>query len=177
MNHNRTTIKRSKKQIRCGWRELWPVWAIGGFFLLLTVACLVHVYRVYGPQKSDVQAVSIRPDEYLRVTLAKLVLMQLHLYEVKASGGTVHFIVERTQDRIVHVALAACSVCLRSGNPNYTRKGKMICGRCNGPMPFTARGKATVAHICSLPEIPHKEINGELIVSMRDVLHRASLRQ
>lgn len=177
MNHNQTSVHRSKKKIQIGWHELWPVWTIGAFLLLITVAYLVHVYRIYGPQRSDVQAVSLRPDDYLRVTLAKLVPMQLHLYAVKASDSTVRFIVERTQDRIVHVALAVCSNCIQSGKPNYTRKGRMICGRCNGPMPFTPKSKTAIANTCYMPEIPHKEVDGELVVIMHDVLHRASLQQ
>ena len=85
MNYSRSTIKRSKRQFGCSWRELWPVWAIGGFFILLSVACLVRTYRVYGPQKSDVRAVPLRPNEDLRLALATLIPMQLHLYEVTAS--------------------------------------------------------------------------------------------
>lgn len=174
MSYLRTKPRRPGTLNRLDWCPPWPVWAAGGFFLLISVVCLIQIERVYGPQKSDVPVTAVQPEPDLRLDTGKLKPMQPHLFQANVSGKTVRFVVERTRDNVVHVALATCSVCFRSRNPHYVRNGEMICGQCNGPMPFAPKGQTTVGHSCLLVEIPHRVINGELIVSMRDVIAQNS---
>ena len=68
-------------------------------------------------------------------------------YEASASGQKVKFVVQRAQDKVVHVALASCSACYRSKNPHYALNGKMMCGKCKDAMDFALKGqKADVNH-------------------------------
>jgi uncharacterized membrane protein len=169
MGHSRIKPKPSKAPRRYGLRETWPVWALGGFFLLLIGACLIQSYRVYGPQKSDVSLIVLKPDQDFHLDTRTLNPTQLHLFEATVSGKKVRFIVERTQDKVVHVSLASCRVCYRSRDRHYTRKGEMICGECNGPMAFESKNPKAPTNTCALAEIPHKEIGSDLVVSAHDV--------
>lgn len=178
MGQSRIKPRPSKTPRRYGWRETWPVWAIGGFFFLVIVVCLVQTFRVYGPQKSDVPVVGLKPSQNLHLDTEALKPMQLHLFEANVSGKKVRFVVERTQDNIIHVSLASCRVCYRSRDRHYAQKGQMICGECNGPMPFEGKNQKTPANTCALAEIPHKEIGRDLVVSIRDVMKQTEgLRQ
>lgn len=174
MGHSRIKPKPSKAPRRYGWRETWPVWALGGFFFLIIAVCLIQAYRVYGPQKSDVLVVALKPSQDLHLDAETLKPMQLHLFEANASGKKVRFIVERTQDNVIHVSLASCRVCYRSRDRHYVQKGEMICGECNGPMQFEGKNQKTPANTCALAEIPHKEIGRDLVVSVRDVIEQTN---
>lgn len=173
MSQTRIKAKRSNSQGRCGWRVVWPLWAFGVMLFLITALCLFQAYRLYGPHKDDVRTVYLKPEGELRLPLAQLHPMQLHLYSVKNGRQDVRFLVERTRDQIVHVTLATCSACARQRKLNYARAGKMICERCNGAMPFAPKGQKVTKHTCFLVEIPHKEVRGELIVSIHDVIERS----
>lgn len=74
----------------------------------------------------------------------KLNPQQLHVFEARASRQKVKFIVERTQDKTVHVALASYRICYRSHDRHYAKQGQMICGECNGPMTFESNDQKTV---------------------------------
>ena len=171
-------FKPSKAPRRYGWRETWPVWAVAGFFVLVIAVCLVQEYRVYGPQKSDVTVSALRLGQDLHVDTGTLKPMQLHMFEANVSGKKVRFVVERTQDNAIHVSLASCRVCYRSRDRHYAQKGQMICGECNGPMPFETKNQKTSTNTCALAEIPHKEIGHDLFVSTHDVIKQTeSLQQ
>ena len=170
MGQSRIKPKPSKAPRRYGWRETWPVWAIAGFFVLVVAVCLIQEYRVYGPQKSDVPVVALKPSQDLHLNTETLKPMQLHLFEADASGKKVRFVVERTQDNVIHVSLASCRVCYRSRGRHYAQKGQMMCGECKGPMPFETKNQSTSTNTCALAEIPHKEIGRDLFVATRDVI-------
>ncbi|HZC21737.1 MAG TPA: Fe-S-containing protein [Candidatus Binatia bacterium] len=170
MSHSRIKPKLSKEARRYGWRETWPLWVLGGSLTLLIVACFVQLERVYGPQKSDVSVIALKPAQDLHLDTSTLNPMQSHLFEANVSGKKVRFIVERTQDKVIHVALASCRVCYRSRDRHYARKGEMICGECNGTMPFETKSQKTPANTCALGEIPHKEVGRDLFVSVSDVM-------
>lgn len=172
MSHFRIKSKRTKEPRRYGWHDTWPVWALGGFFFLVIGFCLVQVYRAYGPQKSDVPVIALKPAQDLHLDTATLKPMQLHLFEANVSGKRVRFVVERTQDNVIHVSLASCRVCYRSRDRHYAQKGQMICGECKGTMPFESKGPKGPANTCALAEIPHQEIGHDLVVSTRNVLEQ-----
>lgn len=172
MSNSRVKSKRSNELRHYGWRETWPVWAVGGFFVLVIAFCLIQTYRVYGPQKSDVPIVALKPAQDLHLDTRGLGPQQLRLFEAKVSGEKVRFLVERTQGNAIHVSLASCRVCYRSRDRHYAQKGQMICGECNGPMPFESRGQNAPANSCALAEIPHREEGTDLMVSLSDVFRR-----
>lgn len=104
---------------------------------------------------------------------AKLMPAQLQMFEEEVSGQKVRFVVQRTLDNKVHVALATCRACYHSMNPHYTRKGKMICGKCNMPMQLESAMERDGNNRCTLPEIPHQESVRDVTVHIRDVLAQA----
>ena len=112
----------------------------------------------------------LKSEGELRLPLAGLYPMQMHLYAIRDGERIVKFLVERTRDQIVHVALASCSACARQRSANYAKDGQMICGRCKGAMPFARSGQKTTAHTCQLIAIPHREAEGDLIVSISAVI-------
>jgi hypothetical protein len=91
-----------------------------------------------------------------------LIPQQLHLFEARASGQKVKFIVERTQDKTAHVALASCRICYRSRDRHYAKNGQMMWGECNGPMAFESKDRKTGTNSCTLAEIPHKETDRDI---------------
>jgi hypothetical protein len=52
----------------------------------------------------------------------------------------VKFVVQRSQDKAVHVALASCSTCYRSKNRHYALKGAMMCGKFRNAVNFASKG-------------------------------------
>lgn len=172
MSKAQVKTKRLKEPRHYGWRETWPVWAVGGFLFLVLCFSLIQTYLAYRPQKSDVPIVALKPAQDLHLDARGLRPQQLHLFEANVSGKKVRFIVERTQDNAIHVSLASCRVCYRSRDRHYAQKGQMICGECNGPMPFESKAQKAPVNTCALAEIPHRESGSDLVVSANDVLRR-----
>jgi len=170
MSNHGIIRKRPKDGLQGNWHTLWPVWAICSILLLFAVFVMVREYRAGLPQKSDIPVISLGEGRDLHVDANKLRAPQLHLFEVRASGQAVKFVVQRTPDQTIHTALASCRACYRSRNRHYARQGQMMCGECNMPMNFRSQGKQPSTNSCALVEIPHTETNREITVSARDVL-------
>jgi len=174
MSNHRISLNRRKPSLRADWHVLWPVWAICSILLLFAVFVMVWEYRSDLPQKSDIPVVALGEGRDLHLDASKLSSSQLHLFEVRASGQKVKFIVERTQDNVVHAALASCKTCYRSRDRHYAAQRKMMCGECNMPMNFVSQGKQTSTNSCALVEIPHTETGRDITVLARDVLAQAA---
>lgn len=93
---------------------LWPVWALCTSLLAFGIFVIVRQYREDLPQKSDVQVVVLGEGQNLHLDPRNLSSPQLHLFEVSASGQKVKFIVQRTPDQVVHVAVASCGPATRT---------------------------------------------------------------
>ncbi len=174
MSNHHIHAKRPKTPKRGDWYALWPVWALCGGLLLFVAFALVWQYIAGLPPKSDIPVVALEGGRDLHIDPSKVVSQQLHLFEARASGQKVKFIVERTQDNIVHAALASCRTCYRSRDRHYAAQGKMMCGECNMPMNFVSRGKQASTNSCALVEIPHAETDRDITVLTRDVLAMAA---
>ncbi len=174
MSNHRIHPRHSKAPSRGNWYVLWPVWALCGGLALLFVFALARTYIAYLPQKSDIPVVAVGNGQDLHMDPRKLVAQQLHLFEARASGQKLKFIVERTQDNVVHAALASCKTCYRSHNRHYAKNGQMMCAECNNQMNFDTKDRKTGANGCALVDIPHTETNDSITVLVRDVLAQAA---
>jgi hypothetical protein len=121
------------------------------------------------PKRSDVNAKALGPDKDLQLETSSLTAGELHLFEAAVAGQTFSFVVQRTNDSIIHVAVATCRSCSRSGKPNYARKGDYYCGECKRAMRFEPHGEGDMHENCVMLGIPHSESNGILTVRARDV--------
>src|ERR1035437_2619746 len=144
------------------WYALWPVWALCTGFLLLVVFGIVREYVTDLPQKRNVPVVVLGQDRDLHLDPATLRLSELHLFEASVSGQKVKFIVERTKNNTIHVALASCRTCYRSHDRHYVRKGQMICGECNVPMAFESNDGKAIRNNCALTGVPHTETSRDV---------------
>lgn len=174
MSHSRINQKPSKTYRRADWYTFWPVWVLCAVLISFCAIGFVKVYLAERPQKSDVTVVSVGAGQDLHLDMGELSPGKLHLYEVSSPRQTVKFVVQQTQDKTVHVALATCKVCYRSKNPHYVRNGKMICGKCKEAMDYESKGQKNSVNGCILPEIPHTEENGQQTVLAQDVFDQAS---
>lgn len=166
--------KHPAKPHRSDWHALWPVWALCAVLLLFVGIGIFRVYRAGLPQKSDIPVLALGDSRILHLDPGKLGLSQLHLFEASASGQKVKFIVERTQEKTVHVALASCRACYHSQNPPYARKGEMVCGQCRQAMGFETKDQNVGPTSCVLSEIPHTETERDVGVLARDVVAQAA---
>lgn len=174
MSHQRIRSKSSKAEKKRDWSAPWPVWGLCAGLLLLVAFALVWEYVAYFPQRSDIPVVVLSRGQDLHLDPSKLIPQQLHLFEVRASGQKVKFIVERTQNKTAHVALATCRICYRSRDRHYAKNGQMMCGECNGPMAFESKDRKPGTNSCTLAEIPHKETDRDLTVLASDALAEAA---
>ena len=174
MSHHLIHAKHPKPPYRSDWYTLWPVWTVCASFLLLIVFGIVREYVTDLPQKSDIPVVALGDGQDLHLDPDKLGPKQLHLFEASVSGRKAKFIVERTQDKTVHVALASCRTCYRSHDRHYVKQGQMICAECNGTMSFESRDRKAGTSSCALVAIPHTETNRDVTVLARDVLAQAA---
>jgi uncharacterized membrane protein len=170
MSNHQIRVKRTKTPRHGDWYTLWPVWALCGGLLLLLVFGLGWVYVVNLPPKSDIPLVALGGGRDLHLDPSKLSSQQLHLFEARASGQKVKFVVERTQDKTVHVALASCRICYRSRDRHFAKSGQMMCGECNMPMNFESRDQKPGTNSCALVEVPHAETDRDITVLTSDVL-------
>ena len=174
MSNSRISRKRARSSLNGGWRTLWPVWTLFTVLLLYGVGVFVGDHWAELPHKGDTPVISLAEDQDVHIDSHHLRSDQLHLFEAKASGQRAKFIIERTPDSVVHVALASCSACYRNRNSHYARKGTMICGQCKETMDFEAKGRQPRTDHCSLVEVSHTESDGGVAVLARDVLAQAA---
>jgi uncharacterized membrane protein len=172
-NHPITRMHPRSRHNR-GWHVLWPVWAICTILLLFAVFVFVREYREDLPQKSDIPVVALGEGQNLHLDPRNLSSPQLHLFEASASGQKVKFIVQRTPDQIVHVAVASCRACYRNRSSHYAKNNELICGKCEEAMDFESKGKQMRANHCALVEIPHSESDRDVAVLAHDVLAKAA---
>jgi hypothetical protein len=121
------------------------------------------------PERSDVYVKALGPDQDLRVEISSLNSDELHIFQAAVAGRKVSFVVKRTHDNIVHVAVATCRSCSRSAKLAYARKGEYYCGECKRTKRFESRSGGDASENCAMPEIPHSESNGILTVRASDV--------
>jgi hypothetical protein len=174
MIHYRIRSKYSKAEKKRDSSAPWPVWGLCAGLLLLVAFALVWEYVTYLPQRSDIPVVALSRGRDLHLDPSKLIPQQLHLFEARASVQKVKFIVERTQDKTVHVALASCRICYRSHDRHYAKNGQMMCGECNGPMTFESKDRKPGKNSCTLSEISHKETDRDITVLASDVFTEAA---
>jgi uncharacterized membrane protein len=98
----------------------------------------------------------------------------LHLFEANASGQKVKFMVQRTPDQIVHVAVASCRACYRNRSSHFAKNGELICGKCEEAMVFESKPQNASSNHCALVEVPHAETDRDLTVLSRDVVEEAA---
>lgn len=174
MSNHRIRRVHPRSSLRGGRYVLWPVWAVGSITLLFGVFLLVREYRAKLPKKSDIPVVALGEGQDLHLDASKSSLRQLHLFEVSAMGKKAKVVVQQTDDKTVHVALASCRACYRNRDRHYAKQEQMICGKCNMPMNFESKDRKASTNSCTLVEIPHMESNGNISVLTRDVLAQAA---
>ena len=87
-----------------------PLCLITAFLLLPIAFSVVREYLANRQQHSDIAPVSLGDQQVLHLDRSKLQAGQMHLFEVSASGQKLLFLVQKTQDKTVHVALASCKL-------------------------------------------------------------------
>src|ERR1035438_2067687 len=164
MSNHPITHKHPKSSHKGDWKVLWPVWALCTILLAYGIFVIVRQYREDLPQKSDIPVVALGEGQNLHLDPRNLSSSQLHLFEASASGQKVKFIVHRTPDQIVHVAVASCRACYKSQSLHYARNGVMVCGKCEHSMNFESKGRQANTNHCALVEIPHTESDRDVAV-------------
>ena len=162
---------RSRKRSSKTWYVLWPVWLIVAVMSSIYGYGVLRAYLDSRPQQSDVHVKTLERDEDLHLDGEALTASRLHLFETNLDGKRVRFVVQRTDSRAVHVALASCRNCYKSRESHYARNGSMICGECKHAMAFEDKG--AIKDGCAMPEIPHTEEGEKVFVSSRDVIRIA----
>ena len=162
MNRYRSKSKARDYSLRKDWRLFWPVLVILAVPLFLTALVIVKTSWPVRSQK-------LLAGQDLHLNIAKLRLNQLHLFETNVSGQKVRFVVERTQDNTIHVALAACRFCYRERRSNRIQDGAVICSRCNGSMDFVSAKTGRRTNSCDLSEVPHQQSTQTLTVLALDI--------
>ena len=150
------------------WRALLPVWIICAFLFALFAAVFIKQYLDARPQRSDVSATSLDSGLDLSLSTASLSSGSIHLFTIKSSGQELRFLVQKTSDNVVHVAAATCRSCNRAYQQHYAHRGTFYCGRCREAMHFETRDPNSHSG-CSMPEIPHSETGGVVLVRASDV--------
>lgn len=149
---------------------LWPVWAICGLLVFGMVIVFVRVFLSERPKSSDIAILDFPKTPEIVLRAADLGPGELRLFHVSGTGIT--FAVKRLADRHVHAALSSCTVCSRQGHKSYAKRNELFCGVCNQPMRF--ENDANVARRaqgqCPLPEIPVSEMNGEVVITLKDLV-------
>lgn len=174
MSNQRIRIHRSAFANKSDWYVTWPIWVPCAILLLFGVFVVARVYWVERPPKNDTPMVALAEGQDLHLDPSKLSPRQLHIFEARALGQKVKFLVQCTPDKIVHVALASCKACYRKRDSHYARNGQMFCGECKGAMIFESKGQKVDTNHCALAEIPHSETDRDMTVSVRDVFAKAA---
>ena len=171
MSNRRILTKRSGQRSSRIWRVLWPVWLIVAAISSVYGYIVLRDYLDNRPHQSDVQVKTLERNENLHLDREALTAGRLHLFEANLDGKRVKFVVQRTDERTVHVALASCRNCYKSRDSHYAKKGLMICSRCRHAMAFEDKG--AIKDGCAMPEIPQTEEGEKVFVSSRDVIRIA----
>lgn len=174
MSNHRIKVNHFKMHERGHSYMFWPLCLITAFLLLPIGFSVVREYLANRPQHSDIAPVSLGDGWDLHLDKSKLQNGQMHLFEASASGQKLLFLVQKTQDRTVHVALASCKACYHDRDSHYARKGQMMCGKCKEPMTFESGSQQATRNGCALPEIHHTETDREVTVLTNDVLAQAA---
>jgi len=174
MSNHRIKVNHLKMHERGNSYMFWPLCLITAFLLLPIGLTVVHEYLANRQQHSDIATVCLGDGHDLHLDRSKLQAGQMHLFEVSTSGQKLLFLVQQTQDRVVHVALASCKACYHNRNSHYARKGQMMCGKCKEPMTFESGSKQATRNGCALPEIHHTETDREVTVLTNDVRAQAA---
>lgn len=174
MSNSRIKLKRTQTPRRGDWYVLWPVWTLSAALVASLVFGFVQLYRAERPQKSDLEVTALGAKQDLHLDPGKLSPAHPQLFEISDAGQKVRFVVRRTQDKAIHVALASCKSCYRSKDSHYMLHGNMICGQCKQTMDFESKGEKAAKNNCLLPEIPHTEKGNDMTVLVRDVLAQAN---
>lgn len=168
MSHHRIKPKSRSGSLRNDWHVFWrPVLAVLAIPLLLTCLAAVTTFWRGHLQK-------LAPGMDLHLDIAKLRPNRLRLFETSVSGQKVRFVVERTPDNTVHVALATCKFCYLGRRLNRAQDGMIVCARCNGTMNFESTKARGRANSCDLSEIPHRQTAQTLTVLARDIVQQAT---
>lgn len=167
MSHTRVHRRQIISSVP-NWRALLPVWIICGFMLALFAAVFIKQYLDYRPQRGDVPVTPIDSGQDLSISTASLPRGSIHLYAIKSSGQDLRFLVQRTSDNVIHVATATCRSCNRASQQHYAHRDTFYCGRCREAMHFETRDPNS-RNGCSMPEIPHSESGGVVLVRISDV--------
>jgi hypothetical protein len=146
------------------WYVLWPVWALCTILLTFSVFLVVREYREDLPQKGDIPVIALADGQNLHMHPHRLSSPQLQLFDANASGQKVKFLVQRTPDQIVHVAVASCKVCYRNRDSHYARNTEMNCSKCKGAMVFDSKRRQANTSHCAPVELPHAESDGDVAV-------------
>ena len=174
MSNHRIKVSHLKMHERRGWYMFWPLCLITAFLLLPISFNLVGEYLANRPRRSDVASVELGSGQNLHLDKSKLQNGQIHLFEASASGKKLLFLVQQTQDKVVHVALASCKACYHNRDSHYAKKGQMMCGKCKEPMTFESGSRQPNKNGCALLEIHHTETDREVTVLTNDVLAQAT---
>jgi uncharacterized membrane protein len=167
MSHHRIKSKSGGYSLRKDWRIFWPVIAVLALPLILSALVMVKTSWTTSPQR-------VTADRDLHLDFAKLHPDRLHFFDTSVSSQRVRFVIERTQDNVIHVAVAACKFCYRERRSNRVQDGAVMCGRCKGPMNFASTKTEGRANSCDLSEIPHQQTQQSLIVSVHDITQTIS---
>jgi uncharacterized membrane protein len=151
-------MRRSKRTLKLGWRELWPVWAVFGGLIAFGIVGL----RIMFPTPTPPTA--LKAGEDLTLNLSDLEPGKVRLFTYPATPQTqVDFFVERGTSSDITVAFASCRRCYRSGH--YERDGQILCGHCNEPMERLGPGQTPLAEIdCKPIPIAFEKSGNQLVV-------------
>ena len=174
MSNHRIKVNHPRMHERRDWYMFWPLCLITAFLLVPVSFNLVSEYLANRPQHSDIASVALGDGRDLHLDKSELQNGQIHLFEASASGQKLLFLVQQTQDKVVHVALASCKACYHNRDSHYARKGQMMCGKCKERMTFESATQQATRTSCALPEIRHKETDHEVTVLTSDVLAQAA---
>jgi uncharacterized membrane protein len=167
MSRHRIKSKPAGYSFRKNLQVFWPVMAILAVPLFLMAVVMVKTLWSEHPQ-------TLAGGRDIRLDIATLRPNQLHLFETSVSGEKVRFVVERTEDNTIHVALAACAFCYRDRRSNRVQDGAVFCDRCRSTMGFASAKPGGHAKSCDLVEIPHQQTAQTLTVLARDIAQMAA---
>jgi uncharacterized membrane protein len=151
-------MRRSKRTLKLGWRELWPVWAVFGVLIAFGIVGLRLVFPTPTPPKV------LRAGEDLTLNLSDLDPAKVRLFAYPVTPQTqVEFFVKRGTSSGITVALASCRRCYHSGH--YERDGQILCGHCNEPMERLGAGQTPATEKdCKPIPIPFEMSGNQLVV-------------
>jgi uncharacterized membrane protein len=101
----------------------------------------------------------------LHVPMSRLKDGVILLFEYSDRART-RFVVTKALNREIEVALAECPYCYhQSAEPNVVLSGKVICGRCKGPMPIPESARTGSQPTCELLRIPYHTHGNEIVIA------------